>query len=69
MTRDEARKKFMARLIPYGMGLMKRADAHGIEWQSIPMEQLLVHIILAEEFSTPDEYRGGADNKNQFQHS
>lgn len=52
------REKFLARWIPYGMKLLARAEAHGIEWQNMPLEKLEAAVICAEEFATPDEYKG-----------
>ncbi|HLP30287.1 MAG TPA: hypothetical protein VK465_07005 [Fibrobacteria bacterium] len=53
----EAREKFLARWIPWGMAKLARAEAYGIPWERIPLEQLDDHIHLAEEFATPDEYK------------
>lgn len=59
MSRDEARKAFLARWIPYGINLMNRADALGIGWNNISLDKLDAAVIFAEELATPDEYKGG----------
>ena len=66
MTRDAARKAFLARWIPYGIGLMNRADAMGIDWNNISLDKLDAAVIFAEELATPDEYRNNPfSNHNQ----
>lgn len=57
MTKAEAQKEFKGKWIAYGMNLFNRAEAHGLDWRDMPMEQLSASVILAEEFSTPDEYK------------
>lgn len=53
----DARDEFKARWIAYGMGLFNQAEAHGINWRKMPMEELESHVILAEEWSRPPEYQ------------
>ena len=55
--KKETRDAFLARWIPWGMAKLARAEAFGIPWERIPLEQLDDHINLAEEFATPDEYK------------
>lgn len=66
MTRDEARKASLARWIPYGMKMMTRAEALGVDWENIPMEKLGAAILFAEEFATPDEYKGGHQTQKRI---
>lgn len=58
MTKAEAQKAFKAKLIPWGMRLMNRAEEFGIDWQNMPIGKLEAAIIFAEEQAMPDEYRG-----------
>lgn len=55
--KDERRKEFLARWIPYGMNLFARAEAYGLDWNKIPMEQLSATIILTEEWARPSDYQ------------
>lgn len=57
MTKAEAQTAFKAKLIPWGMNLMNRAEAHGIDWQNISMSKLEAAVLFAEEFAAPDEYK------------
>lgn len=57
MTSAEKHKRFLARWIPYGKNLLARAEAHGIDWENIPLEKLEAKIIFHEEWATPDEYK------------
>ena len=56
-TKAAAAKEFKSRWIAYGMNLFNRAEAHGVNWRAIPMEQLSATVILHEEFAMPDEYK------------
>lgn len=58
---SEARREFLSRWIPYGIDLLTRAEAHGLDWRNIRMEQLDAHIIFAEEWARPEE-----DKPNPF---
>jgi hypothetical protein len=53
----EARKEFMRRWLAYGSQVFARAEAHGVEWRNLRMEQVEPAVILAEEFAAPDEYK------------
>lgn len=61
MNKTEARKAFMGRWMAYGAQMFNRAEAHGVEWQSMPMEKVPAAVDFAEEFAAPDEYK-----KNPF---
>jgi hypothetical protein len=54
--RQAARKRFLAKAMPYMMSLFNRAEALGLDWQNIPMERLTSEIILAEEWAKPAGY-------------
>jgi hypothetical protein len=68
MTKAEAQKAFKARLIPWGMKLMNRAEAHGVDWERLPIEKLEAAVIFAEELATPDEYKNNPFTTNQGQY-
>jgi len=65
MTKAEAQTKFKAKLIPWGMRLMNRAEAVGVDWENLPVEKLEAAVIFAEVFAMPDEYKGVHDIQNQ----
>lgn len=54
---EAARAEFKGRWIAYGMNLFNRAEAHGVDWRHLRMEQVEAAVIMAEEFVTPDEYK------------
>ena len=60
----ETRDAFLAKWIPYGMNLLARAEAHGVDWSRMPTEQIEGAVILAEEWATPDEYKS---SRHHFQ--
>jgi hypothetical protein len=62
MTAEEMRKAFLARWIPYGMNLLSRAEALGVDWQNTSLEKLETAVIFAEAFATPDEYKQDFDS-------
>lgn len=65
MTKAEAQTKFKAKLIPWGMRLMNRAEEFGIDWENLPISKLEAAVIFAEAFSMPDEYKGVHNIQNQ----
>lgn len=66
MTKSEAQKAFKAKLIPWGMRLMNRAEEFGIDWQNLPIGKLEAAIIFAEEQAMPDEYRRSNNTQNRI---
>lgn len=66
MTSAEKRKQFLKRWIPYGMDLLIRAEAYGIDWEHISLEKLEAAILFAEEFATPDEYKGVPNTRKRL---
>ena len=62
MTAEEMRKAFLARWIPYGMNLLGRAEALGVDWQNTSLEKLETAVVFAEAFATPDEYKQDFDS-------
>lgn len=55
--RKLARKRFLRKAIPYAVSLFNRAEALGLDWASVPMEQLSSYVILHEEFTRPSRMR------------
>lgn len=53
---EDARKRFLARAIPYMLAKFYRAEALGVDWENNLLEHLDANIILAEEFAKPSEY-------------
>lgn len=66
MTKAEAAKEFKARWIAYGMNLFNRAEAHGVDWRKMNLEQLSAAVILAEEYATPPEYQTNKKFEDYF---
>ena len=62
--KSAARQEFLGRWKAYGTGLFARAEAHGIDWRSAPMEQLESLVILHEEWARPDEQKEDRNTKN-----
>lgn len=46
-----SRKKFLRRLIPFGVAMLRRAEGLGLDVERIPLERLPDEIILAEEWA------------------
>ena len=65
-TMSAARQEFLGRWIAYGTGLFARAEAHGIDWRSAPMEQLESLVILAEEWARPDKQKEDRNTKKRL---
>lgn len=54
MNADD-RKEFLARWIPVGMGLIKKAEVYGIDWRNMPVEKLGTAIIFEESYSNDEK--------------
>jgi hypothetical protein len=51
---NAARKEFLAEWIKYGAKLFNRAEAHGVEWRRMPIQNVPAAVDFAEEFAKPD---------------
>ena len=58
LTPEEKKKAFLKRWIPWGIAKLIRAEAYGIDWENIPLENLEMKIILAEEFAKSENANG-----------
>lgn len=56
-TMEAAKAEFMSRWIPWGIRLLYRAEAHGIDWRCIPLEDLRSAVLEAERFSMPEAWQ------------
>jgi hypothetical protein len=54
-AQEEAKREFLSRAIPFMLAKFYKAEAYGINWRAIRLEELDGHIILAEEFAKPTE--------------
>lgn len=55
-TMEATKAEFMSRWIPWGIRLLYRAEAHGIDWRALPLEDLRAAVLEAEQFAMPEEY-------------
>lgn len=55
-TMEEAKAEFLARWIPWGIRLLYRAEALGIDWRATLLEDLRPKVLEAEAFAMPEEY-------------
>lgn len=68
MTREEKRQAFLKRWIPYGINLLARAEAHGVDWEKISLEKLEAEVLFAEEWATPDEFKSNPFQQQRRKH-
>jgi len=54
VTKAEDDRDFKARWIPFGMRLKARADALGIDWRGLDLENYIAVIQAAEKWAQPE---------------
>lgn len=52
--KSEDDREFKARWIPFGMRLKARADAFGIDWRELDLENYIAAIQAAEKWAQPE---------------